>query len=499
MKKTFNILFATFLIAVGIVSCKNEDGIQDIVPEEYHKMLYVKENGTQNVTLYNVGENVSYTFTVCKGGSDPSLTAKAKVDVIDPATDAECQEQAAQENVQYRGIPAEAYTLSNTDLEFSGEETWKQVTVTVDPQKVQNAMDGLTVNSGDLPVVWMLPLEVTSETDSVSSERNRYIIEIDDVLTPQIGFTKTSEQYLVIDGFDDGRTATLDFALNMVYEKWGDFTCEFEVVDDYELEEGKTLLPEGSYTFDSSVTFNAQTSVNSSLTVTIDESADLQNNEYVLPIRMKSVSPSVEISENNSVCVLNISSAVAEKLDRTGWANGSEACCVGDQSWISISNLFQIPINTQCWWSEFSASGCKEYTPENEGGHTTKHPSRLDVAQDVPMDFLHWIIVDMQKECYVTSVSLYGLKNNESSYITKGEFYLGSDRSLFTDIEHPEVWTHIGSFSGFKDPSAFAEQNFPVDKLAKGRYLMIYFTGSAHFNGEINLAEIEVTGVPVGE
>lgn len=499
MNKYINMFFAASILAVGLVSCNDGEGLQEIVPEEYHKMLYVKENGTQNVTLYNVGENVSYTFTVCKGGSDPSLTATAKVTVVDPATDVECQELATQENVQYKGIPADAYTLSNTDLEYSSGETWKQVTVTVDPQKVQNTMDGLTVNSGDLPVVWMLPLEVTSETDSVSSERNRYIIEIDDVLTPQIGFTKTSEQYLVIDGFDDGRTATLDFALNMVYEKWGDFTCEFEVVDDYELEEGKTLLPEGSYTFDSSVTFNAQTSVNSSLTVTIDESADLQNNEYVLPIRMKSVSPSVEISENNSVCVLNISSAVAEKLDRTGWANGSEACCVGDQSWISISNLFQIPINTQCWWSEFSASGCKEYTTENEGGHTTKHPSRLDVAQDVPMDFLHWIIVDMQKECYVTSVSLYGLKNNERSYITKGEFYLGSDRSLFTDIEHPEVWTHIGSFSGFKDPSAFAEQNFPVDKLAKGRYLMIYFTGSAHVNGEINLAEIEVTGVPVGE
>lgn len=64
----------------------------------------------------------------------------------------------------------------------------------------------------------MLPLEVTSETDSVSSERNRYILEIDDVLTPQIGFTKTSEQYFVIEGFDDNRTATVDFALNMEYE-----------------------------------------------------------------------------------------------------------------------------------------------------------------------------------------------------------------------------------------------------------------------------------------
>lgn len=495
MKKTFNVLFATFLIVVWVVSCKNEDGIQDIVPEEYHKMLYVKENGTQNVTLYNVGENVSYTFTVCKGGSDPSLTAKAKVDVIDPATDAECQDQAAQENVQYKGIPADAYTLSNTDLEYSSEETWKQVTVTVDPQKVQNAIDELSVNSGDLPVVWMLPLEVTSETDSVSSERNRYILEIDDVLTPQIGFTKTSEQYFVIEGFDDNRTATVDFALNMEYEKWGEFTCEFEVINDYTPADGETLLPEDSYTFSPSVTFNAQTSVKSSFTVTINDDANLESKDYVLPIRMKSISPSVEISEANSVCVLNISSAVPAKLDRTGWANTSEACCIA--TWAKISNLFQVDYASQVWWSDQSGGTLTDAT---KGGHTDEHPSRLGTASsNLPMDFLHWIIVDLQKEYYVTAVSLYGLKGTEASYLTDGEFYLGSDRSVFTDIEHPEVWNHIGSFTEFKDKQGPDEQKYDVSTLSKGRYLMVYFTGTNQNKGEIALNEIDVYGVPVSE
>lgn len=493
MKKTFNILFATFLIAVGIVSCKNEDGIQDIVPEEYHKMLYVKENGTQNVTLYNVGENVSYTFTVCKGGSDPSLTAKAKVNVIDPATDAECQDQAAQENVQYKGIPADAYTLSNTDLEYSSEETWKQVTVTVDPQKVQNAIDELSVNSGDLPVVWMLPLEVTSETDSVSSERNRYILEIDDVLTPQIGFTKTSEQYFVIEGFDDNRTATVDFALNMEYEKWGEFTCEFEVINDYTPADGETLLPEDSYTFSPSVTFNAQTSVKSSFTVTINDDANLESKDYVLPIRMKSISPSVEISEDNSVCVLNISSAVPVKLSRTGWS--AEVCCCETAlaGWARPERLL---INDNGgWFTTTNTANDNVYTSQDKGGHIGTFTDNSNVPTPCP----HWVIIDMKKEYYVTQVSLYGLNGTQHNYLTGGEFYLNSDRDSFTDINELSPWIKIGTFDFPKENSGKFERPFKVETLAKGRFLMVYITGTTHPGGMIALDEIEVTGVSVGE
>ena len=493
MKKTFNILLATFLIAVWVVSCKNEDGIQDIVPEEYHKMLYVKENGTQNVTLYNVGENVSYTFTVCKGGSDQSLTAKAKVDVIDPATDAECQDQAAQENVQYKGIPADAYTLSNTDLEYSSEETWKQVTVTVDPQKVQNAIDELSVNSGDLPVVWMLPLEVTSETDSVSSERNRYIIEIDDVLTPQIGFTKTSEQYFVIEGFDDNRTATVDFALNMEYEKWGEFTCEFEVINDYTPVDGETLLPEDSYTFSPSVTFNAQTSVKSSFTVTINDDANLESKDYVLPIRMKSISPSVEISEANSVCVLNISSAVPAKLDRTGWS--AEVCCCETAltGWARPERLL---INDNGgWFTTTNAANDNVYTSQDKGGHIGTFTDNSNVPTPCP----HWVIIDMKKEYYVTQVSLYGLNGTQHNYLTGGEFYLNSDRDSFTDINELSPWIKIGTFDFPNENSGKFERPFKVETLAKGRFLMAYITGTTHLGGMIALDEIEVTGVSAGE
>ena len=100
----------------------------------------------------------------------------------------------------------------------------------------------------------------------------------------------------------------------------------------------------------------------------------------------------------------------------------------------------------------------------------------------------------------MTAVSLYGLKSNEDSYITKGEFYLGSERSLFTDIEHPEVWTHIGSFSDFDDGSGPKEQKYYVSNISKGRYLMIYMTGTSHPDGnQVTLNEIDVYGVPAGE
>lgn len=50
--------------------------LENLVPEEYHKVLYINKSGTQELTLYNTGELNTYAFSVYKGGSDPSLTAR---------------------------------------------------------------------------------------------------------------------------------------------------------------------------------------------------------------------------------------------------------------------------------------------------------------------------------------------------------------------------------------------------------------------------------------
>ena len=50
--------------------------LENLVPEEYHKVLYINKSGTQELTLYNTGELNTYALSFYKGGSDPSVTAR---------------------------------------------------------------------------------------------------------------------------------------------------------------------------------------------------------------------------------------------------------------------------------------------------------------------------------------------------------------------------------------------------------------------------------------
>lgn len=40
--------------------------LENLVPEEYHKVLYINKSGTQELT-YNTGELNTYAFSVYKG------------------------------------------------------------------------------------------------------------------------------------------------------------------------------------------------------------------------------------------------------------------------------------------------------------------------------------------------------------------------------------------------------------------------------------------------
>ena len=59
--------------------------IDQLVPEEYHKILYVNNSGKQEVTLYDTDADNLYTLSVIKSGSDPSLTAAANILVLTQA------------------------------------------------------------------------------------------------------------------------------------------------------------------------------------------------------------------------------------------------------------------------------------------------------------------------------------------------------------------------------------------------------------------------------
>ena len=166
--KIRTILLMGGLVLLGACSESKYD-LDQLVPEEYHKILYVNNSGKQDLTLYDTDEDNKYTLSVVKSGSDPSLTASVKVSVL---TQAELDEEYSEpEGTNYKLIGENCYSLDATTLDFSSADRYKLVNIFLKPQSVKAFMET------DPEAVWVLPLQVTSETDSINAEKNELFLK----------------------------------------------------------------------------------------------------------------------------------------------------------------------------------------------------------------------------------------------------------------------------------------------------------------------------------
>ena len=65
MKIRNTLLLAGSLLLLGACDESKYD-LDSLVPEQYHKILYVNNSGKQEVTLYDTGESYAYTFSIFK-------------------------------------------------------------------------------------------------------------------------------------------------------------------------------------------------------------------------------------------------------------------------------------------------------------------------------------------------------------------------------------------------------------------------------------------------
>ena len=105
MKKlTYSFLFLGTIIALG--GCK-EDSYEDLIPEQYDKILYLKNYGQQTLELFDDGSPVDYSLTVVKTGSNPAATAQAQVKIM---SQTEIDKDARYQGNNYKVISSDCYT-----------------------------------------------------------------------------------------------------------------------------------------------------------------------------------------------------------------------------------------------------------------------------------------------------------------------------------------------------------------------------------------------------
>lgn len=447
MKKTIYLsLLAGCLITLG--ACEgSEYELENQVPEKFHKILYLDISGKQELTLYNTDEDNTYLFSVIKAGSDPTLSATADITIM---TQEEVDKQYSDlEGVNYKVIGSNAYSLDESQLVFSADDRYKLVNLSLKPREVMTAMEN------NPSAIWVLPLYVSSQTDSINVNKNKLFLQLKEVITPTIGF---NDSYVNVKAYTYGLVSAISekvpFKLSTT-NKW-DIGCEFVVDKEYISQyntANKTIfnvLPESTYSFEKSMTLpNGTTS--SDLAVKI-EGGQLQPGDYMLPIRISSVSQ-FEISSTNALYPMAIR-IMGTQLDRKGWTAEANTEELSGEGAINgrIGCILDDDLST-FWHSIWS----------NNQHH------------DLP----HELIIDAQKEYTFTQ---FALVHRESySYVKAGEFYVSSDK---------EHWEKVGDFSMKRENGS---QIFGIQPM-KGRYFKVLITESNNGTNS-TLAEVYAYGL----
>lgn len=446
--KIRTILLAGGLVLLGACSESKYD-LDQLVPEEYHKILYVNNSGKQEMTLYDTDADNLYTLSVIKTGSDPSLTAAATIKVL---TQAELDaEYSVPEAVNYKLIGTDAYSLAATSVDFSSADRYKLIDIALKPQVVKTAMES------NPDAVWVLPLKIISETDSINAEKNELFLQLKAVITPAVGF---ADPTLVVQQYQYGSVSTITqkvkFGLdtNNLWDLTAKLAVDNDYVQEFNWDNGTSYktLPEGSYTVPETVALPVgTTTVELELSVKGDQ---LQPGDYMLPVRVTEVSQ-FEISEGKAVYPLAIR-IMGNKLNRTGWT--AEA-------------------DTEELTGEGAGNGVAGCVLDDN--LTTFWHSTWQTGNRIPLPYE--LIIDAKKEYTFTQLALMQRQHDSNRDVKAGEFYISSDK---------ENWTKVGSFGMQQILEA---QTFAVTPT-KGRYVKIKMTESFR-DGYCSLAEVYAYGL----
>ena len=150
MKKYLSILLPGIVLSAVFLSC-SEESVQSLFDDKYDQILYIKDGGNKNVSLFVTGQDTSYSFRVCKGGVDPNKATQASIVV---RSQQDIDEEYGEGD--YKVLPESAYKIETAQLDFTADDEGKLVSV----QLLNDNIYKLTQQ--DTKARWMLPLLLTS-------------------------------------------------------------------------------------------------------------------------------------------------------------------------------------------------------------------------------------------------------------------------------------------------------------------------------------------------
>lgn len=305
MKKLYYILFLGCMLAAA---CTNADyELQNLVPENFHKIVYFKDASGQKVTKSFTNDKVSYkdSLVVIKAGSDPSLTVNVTFELM--SQEEVNTNYSIPEGIDYKILSSDAYQFAETAMQLGTGETSKNFYFTVNPQEIfveQKQNPGAKL---------VLPILMKSETDSVNVNKNLCLFVYDVTSSSFITFAsdEVERANMVYKSLDikvkaNFRSTASNLSFSCPLKQASDAEA---LVKEYNDAHGSsyTLLPDGSVTDFGA--FNFESGVNESeATLTINREQLVSDEVYILPVQLEGteeIEGKVDIEEKVKYIVIS--------------------------------------------------------------------------------------------------------------------------------------------------------------------------------------------------
>ncbi len=507
-----------FLLPVLLVTACDWDDQKEIFPEEYFKVVYIRDGGAREVAMNTVQDVVTEQVLVVKSGSHPEMSAQCSLEVMS-AADAAAEWSYSENEIGI--IPEGSYRLPDS-FTLTEEAPYRSLNVELIPALMVTAMR----QKPELD--WILPLRLVSESGTVNKESSTILLNCS-VASPLIKWADDKAQKVSI----DYKTLACPVALAISKTEINKTTVSGSIkalgedaVAQYNTKHGTSypLLPPQSYTLGAlSIEANE---LSGSAQLNLSRTGLTADVEYLLPVCIESVSSDLfDLSEDVKYIIVANPKFGFEDVDPSSWkiafSNSEDR---NSQYW--ASNMFnRDPKSNFCSYWNISqqtkpGTDVDDFRYPVEGtypGTCTYTSGRLaNTTIEVPYPCCDGVrkydnvvvVIDLGEAVNIHSIGLSKGAGNVGNLDLKGiEFYTEDQFTLETagqykDVDVTKYRAAIANYSTANDgnawrllmqwndiPKGTTSEGLPTiwntvseDKMntavAKGRYLKLHPTAS---------------------
>jgi hypothetical protein len=179
MINTMKKILTAAMIAALAVSCNNNEyDLENMIPDQFKKVVCLKGEATADWSLFDVGVDLSTDMTVLRSGGIPDLDASTKLVSM-------TQEELTFYGANYVLVDPSYYSVPSS-IDFASGERYKHVSLSIPYDKIQLLKEKQADLTGEQ--VYCIALKLVQEGDTSVDPDSYYMLRRVTVTDPKIEF-----------------------------------------------------------------------------------------------------------------------------------------------------------------------------------------------------------------------------------------------------------------------------------------------------------------------